>query len=274
MSAKGHRFEVRIPETGVILEGDLVRLVQVLQNLLNNAAKYTPDGGRIELTGRLLGQEVELQVLDNGMGIPSDLLPSVFDLFRQGERTLDRSQGGLGIGLTLVRRLVELHGGRVEAHSAGPGQGATFSVRLPAADHATEEPASVDGKPLAGTLRQRVLVVDDDPAVSESMVVFLELEGHQVRSAASGEVALRLLQEFRPQVVLLDIGLPGQDGYEVARRIRQAPGGNMVKLVAVSGYGHEEAMERSWQVGFDRHLVKPVDPELLGALLAEIGTQD
>jgi CheY-like chemotaxis protein len=133
---------------------------------------------------------------------------------------------------------------------------------------------SVDGKPVTGTLRQRVLVVDDEPAVAESMVVFLELEGHQVRSAASGEVALRLLQEFRPQVVLLDIGLPGQDGYAVARRIRQAPGGDGLKLVAVSGYGHDEAREHSRQAGFDRHLVKPVDPEVLGTLLAEIGVQD
>jgi PAS domain S-box-containing protein len=273
MSAKGHRFEVRVPETNVMLEGDIVRLVQVLQNLLNNAAKYTPDAGHIELVCRRLGREVEIQVRDDGMGIPADLLPGVFDLFRQGERTLDRSQGGLGIGLTLVRRLVELHGGRVEAHSAGPGLGSTFTVRLPAADDAATESLSVDGKPGAGVARLRVLVVDDDPVVAESMVVFLEMLGHQVRSADSGEAALHLLAEFRPRVVLLDIGLPGQDGYEVARRIRRTPGGDGVKLVAVSGYGQEEAVDRSREAGFDRHLVKPVDPEDLGALLAEIGNQ-
>ncbi len=274
LSAKGHRLEVQMPETGVMLEGDLVRLIQVLQNLLNNAAKYTPDGGHIKLVGRRRGQEVEIQVRDNGMGISADLLPGIFDLFRQGERTLDRSQGGLGIGLTLVHRLVELHGGRVEAYSAGPGLGATFTVRLPAADHAAGEPLHADGRPSTDPARLRVLVVDDDPAVAESMVVFLELEGHQVRSADSGEAALRLLPEFQPQVVLLDIGLPGQDGYQVARRIRQMPGGEALKLVAVSGYGHEEAMELSRQAGFDEHLVKPVDPERLGALLAEIGAQE
>jgi CheY-like chemotaxis protein len=273
MSAKGHHFEVQMPAERVVLEGDLVRLTQVLQNLLNNAAKYTPNGGHIELLGRLLGQEVEFQVRDNGMGMSAELLPGAFDLFRQGERTLERSQGGLGIGLTLVRQLVELHGGRVEAHSAGPGLGASFIVRLPAAVDVAMESQPIEGKSGVGASGLRVLVVDDDTVVAESMVVFLELEGHQVRSAASGEAALRQFQEFRPQVVLLDIGLPGQDGYEVARRIRQAPGGDLVKLVAVSGYGHEEAMERSRQAGFDRHLVKPVDPEKLGALLAEIGAQ-
>lgn len=269
MSDKGHRFEVRRPDPPVMIEGDLVRLVQVLQNLLNNAAKYTPDGGHIELTSRVEGREIEIQVRDNGMGLSADLLAEVFDLFRQGERTLDRSQGGLGIGLTLVRRLVELHGGRVEARSAGPGQGATFTVRLPvpameAAESAADEPAAAEG-----ATGVRVLVVDDDPVVAESMVVFLELEGHQARSADSGDAALRLLPEFRPQVVLLDIGLPGQNGYEVARRIRRMPGGADLELVAVSGYGDQEAVERGRQAGFDRHLVKPVDPGILDALLAE-----
>ena len=271
MTQKGHRFEVRMPDARVVLDGDLVRLVQVLQNLLNNAAKYTPDGGHIELLGHLRESQIEIVVRDNGMGITADLLPAVFDLFRQGERTLDRSQGGLGIGLTLVRRLVELHGGRIEARSAGPGQGSTFAVLLPLADATTEE-ASTPSAEKTGEApkRLRVLIVDDDPVVAESMLVFLELEGHQVRSADSGDAALRLLAEFRPRVVLLDIGLPDQDGYAVARRIRQLPGGEELMLVAVSGYGHEEAVERSWQAGFDRHLVKPVDPEKLCELLAAV----
>ena len=274
MSAKAHRLEVRMPEAPVWLEGDLMRLIQVLQNLLGNAAKYTPDGGHIELLGRLREGEMEIEVRDNGMGMQADLLPGVFDLFRQGERTLDRAQGGLGIGLTLVRRLVELHGGRVEAHSPGPGQGSTFTVRLPILSYAPPEPApAAEAGHGAGGAKMRVLVVEDDPVVAESMVVFLELEGHKVRSADSGDSALRLLQEFQPQVVLLDIGLPGQDGYEVARRIRQVPGGGAVKLVAVSGYGHPEALERGRQAGFDHHLVKPVDPTKLAAFLAEIGAR-
>jgi CheY-like chemotaxis protein len=205
------------------------------------------------------------------MGMSGDLIREVFDLFRQGTRTLDRSQGGLGIGLTLVRRLVELHGGRVEASSPGPGKGSTFSVWLPASTAAEAWGARV--KASRGVPRLRILVVDDDPVVAESMLVFLELDGHEVRGADSGEAALRFISEFRPDVVLLDIGLPGKDGYAVARMIRQLPGGADLKLVAVSGYGHEEAMAQSIQAGFDRHLVKPVDPEALGALLAEYAGQ-
>ncbi len=270
LAAKNHRLETRVPDPSVKLEGDSVRLVQVLQNLLNNAAKYTPDGGCIRVQGRQVGKEVEIQVEDNGVGIPADLLPGVFDLFRQGERTLDRSQGGLGIGLTLVKRLVELHGGRVSVHSPGQGLGATFKVWLPALEQAAPPTLLEEQTPDNGDAPMRVLVVDDDPVVAESMAVFLQLDGHEVRSAASGETALALLPAFRPQVVLLDIGLPGQDGYEVARLIRRQPGGDLMKLVAVSGYGHEEAVNRGIEAGFDHHMVKPVDPEKLSALLRAI----
>jgi PAS domain S-box-containing protein len=276
MMAKGHQLVVRAPAGEIALQGDLVRLIQVLQNLLTNAAKYTPDKGHIELAAWREGKEVVIQVRDDGMGIPANLLPGVFELFRQGERTLDRAQGGLGIGLTLVHRLVELHGGRVEASSDGPGRGAVFSIHLPVSEQGAVAACAPDdreslaqhGKPL------RLLVVDDDPAVAESITVFLQMEGHQVRSAATGEAALGLLQSFRPQVVLLDIGLPGQDGYAVARLMRQAPGGDRLLLVAVSGYGHEEAIARSGQAGFDRHLIKPVDPEALLALLQEKGERE
>jgi PAS domain S-box-containing protein len=273
MTAKAHRFDVRLPEEHVDLDGDPVRLVQVLQNLLSNAAKYTPDGGHIVLTARASGDEAEIEVSDNGFGIPAELLPHVFDLFRQGERNLDRSQGGLGIGLTLVSRLVELHGGRVVAQSAGPGQGSSFRVHLPLAQAVQEatSPVEMVPRPPAGL---RLLVVDDDPAVSESMVVCLELQGHEVRSAAAGEAALDLLKTFRPDVVLLDIGLPGEDGYSVARRIRELPEGRDVPLLAVSGYGHEEARARSLEAGFDLHLVKPVDPEKLRVLLARVSKED
>jgi PAS domain S-box-containing protein len=276
MSAKGHHFNVQMPVTPVLLEGDLVRLVQILQNLLNNAAKYTPDCGCIELLGHLLESEIEIEVRDNGMGITADLLPVVFDLFRQGNRTLDRSQGGLGIGLTLVRQLVRLHGGQVSASSRGPGQGASFIVRLPLA--AAAEPALVvldagRGEALPGR-SLRVLVVEDDPVVAESMVVFLELEGYRVRSAAAAEAALELIDEFQPQVALIDIGLPGQDGYALAARIRQRADCANLILLAVSGYGHAEAVQRSQQAGFDQHLVKPVEPDRLCALLAEIAASD
>ncbi|HSJ80467.1 MAG TPA: PAS domain S-box protein, partial [Thiobacillus sp.] len=189
MTAKGHRFEVRMPEERVVLEGDLVRLIQVLQNLLNNAAKYTPDGGHIQLLGYLRESEIEIVVRDNGMGISADLLPAVFELFRQGERTLDRSQGGLGIGLTLVQQLVEMHGGRVTASSAGSGQGASFSVYLPLAAGPDLSSTSAERSGATAGHMLRVLVVEDDPVVAESLVVLLQLEGYQVRSAAAAEAA-------------------------------------------------------------------------------------
>jgi PAS domain S-box-containing protein len=276
MAAKKHRLEVHMPEARVVLDGDLVRLVQILQNLLNNAAKYTPDGGRIELLGQLHGSEIEIVVRDNGMGISAELLPVVFDLFRQGNRTLDRSQGGLGIGLTLVRQLVRLHGGQVFAASNGPGQGASFTLRLRLADSANSaannasHPAATVPCIASSRHALRVMVVDDDPVVAESMVVFLELDGYQVRSAAAAESALELLSEFRPQVALIDIGLPGQDGFALAERIRERADSAGIRLVAVSGYGHAAALQRGREAGFDRHLVKPVAPETLSTLLAEI----
>ncbi len=275
LSAKRHRFEVKMPQGPVMLEGDPVRLVQVLQNLLHNAAKYTPEGGHVQLVANLSDQEVEIEVRDNGKGIPANFLPEVFELFRQGECGSDRSQGGLGVGLTLVRELVELHGGRVAAYSAGSDLGASFTVRLPVACDAQGEgemaPADQNSRvQLAGL---RVLVVDDDPAVVDSTATLLKLNGHEVRSANSGASALGLLQEFQPQVILLDIGLPGLDGYGVARQIRRLPGCAELKLFAMSGYGDEEAVARSRDAGFDMHLTKPADPEQLSALLADIGAQ-
>ncbi len=277
MDVKKHHFGVRLPHQRVMLEGDLVRLVQILQNLLNNAAKYTPDQGRIELLAELHDARIEIVVRDNGMGITADLLPVVFDLFRQGNRTLDRSQGGLGIGLTLVRQLVRLHDGEVTVASQGPGRGASFSVWLPVAEVLNPSSEITDceesGASSTDGRRLRVLVVEDDPVVAESMVVALELEGYQVRSAAAAEAALDMITEFRPQVALIDIGLPGQDGHALADRIcRRTDCANLI-MIAVSGYGHAEAVQRSRQAGFEQHLVKPVDPQKLFALLADIGAR-
>ncbi|MBU4499691.1 MAG: PAS domain S-box protein [Gammaproteobacteria bacterium] len=267
-----HRIAVRLPEQPAYLEGDPVRLAQVLLNLLDNAAKYTPEGGRIEVEASVVGPVIEIKVRDNGIGIPADLLPQVFDLFQQGERTLDRSQGGLGIGLTLVKRLVEMHGGLLEASSAGEGLGSEFTIWLPVLPGPSFTACQAVDEANPATAHCRVMVVDDDPAVTDSMTVLLQIEGHEVRAAASGEAALELARSFRPQLVLLDIGLQDMDGYAVARQLRaQQTAGEKICLVAVTGYGHEAARARSEAAGFDRHLVKPVDPEILCELLSEIG---
>jgi PAS domain S-box-containing protein len=270
IDAMGHRVAVRLPEQAVYLEGDPVRLAQVLLNLLDNAAKYTPAGGKIQLDVSVAGPHIEIRVCDNGMGIPAELLPQVFELFKQGERTLDRSQGGLGIGLTLAKELVEMHGGLLEALSTGAGQGSTFTIWLPAL---CDTPHMVNQEAPAASpasSRCRVLVVDDDDAVADSMSMLLQINDHDVRVAASGKAALEIARSFRPQVVLLDIGLQGMDGYEVARQLR-AEQGEDICLIAVTGYGDEEARSRSVAAGFDRHLVKPVPPDIIFELLAEFG---
>ncbi|OYY94916.1 MAG: hypothetical protein B7Y41_04990 [Hydrogenophilales bacterium 28-61-23] len=269
IEAKGHRFELRLPETPVWLRGDPVRLAQVLLNLLDNAAKYTHEGGCIKLAADVVGGGVEIKLRDNGIGISSELQPRVFDLFKQDKRALDRAQGGLGIGLTLAKQLVEMHGGQIDAVSAGPGLGSEFTIRLPILADAAS--AGGDNKPKAATASCRVLVVDDDDAVAESMTALLAIEGHHVKTATNGAAALELARGFHPQLVLLDIGLGGMDGYEVARRLRdqQSPD-EKPYLVAVTGYGHEEARARAREAGFDRHLVKPVFPEIICELLAEL----
>jgi len=275
--AKRHRFVSRFPAAPVCIVCDPVRLTQVLINLLDNAAKYTQEGGEIELCAEVMageaGREVEIVVHDNGPGITPELLPWVFDLFQQGERTLERAQGGLGIGLTLVRKLVEMHGGQATVESAGAGRGTTFRIRLPVVPEVVAYiPAPSPSEPALAPARKgtalRILVVDDEPDVALSTALFLRMEGHEVCMADSGEAALALFTGIQPQVVLLDIGLPGQDGYQVAQSIRLLPGGDAVKLVAMSGYGHDAAVARCQAAGFDRHLVKPVEPAVLCALLA------
>lgn len=272
IEAKQHRLELRLPERPVSLRGDPVRLAQVLLNLLDNAAKYTPEGGLIELEASVEGERIEIKVRDNGIGIPGDLLPRVFDLFHQGERTLDRAQGGLGIGLTLVKRLLDMHGGQIEAASAGTGLGSEFTIRLPALADTVKAANTEAAQTSPATVACRVLVVDDNPVVLDSMAVLLTIEGQDVRTASNGATALELARGFHPQLVLLDIGLHGMDGYELARRLRdQQDPDEGLYLVAVTGYGHEEARMRSREAGFDLHLVKPVQPEAICALLVEIG---
>jgi PAS domain S-box-containing protein len=270
LDERRHTLRVVLLEQPVQVEGDPVRLVQVVSNLLNNAAKYTEPGGLVELTVETGETEAVLRVCDNGMGIPAELLPRVFELFTQGYRSLDRSQGGLGLGLPLVRRITELHGGAVEVRSDGPGRGAEFVVRLPRRPRVpgAEPRLPVPAAALpAGPAGKRVLVVDDNVDAAETLALFLRLDGREVRMACDGPGALDAAREFKPEAIFLDIGLPGMDGYEVARRLRALPDFRTALLVAVTGYGQEDSRTRSRAAGFDHHLVKPVDPESLSALL-------
>lgn len=271
MEGRRHRVTVRLPDGPVWLDADPVRLSQVLLNLLDNAAKYTPDGGQIELDARVADNAIEISVRDNGAGIPADLLPHVFELFQQGERTLDRAQGGLGLGLTLARQLAEMHGGSLQAASGGAGQGAVFTLRLPLAATALAGDGEAASGAKASPPGVRVLVVDDDLAVADSTAVLLELDGHDVRVAHDGESALLQAVDFKPGVVLLDIGLAGMDGFETAARLRLLPEGRDVRLLAVTGYGDESTRLRAEAAGCDRLLVKPVDVQLLADLVAEAG---
>jgi PAS domain S-box-containing protein len=273
IEARRHQLSVALPSEPIWIEGDSTRLAQVIGNVLNNAAKYTEEAGRIWLSASSAGGEVVLRVRDSGVGIPADVLPRVFDLFTQADRSLDRSQGGLGIGLTLVRNLVEMHGGRVEALSAGSGHGSEFVIHLPvlvqekrAAE--IERPANLDQT--ARSVSLRILVVDDNLDSAESLALLLQFGGHDVRMAHEGETALDTAFAFLPQVVVLDIGLPKMDGYEVARRLRQQPAMRHSFLVALTGYGQDEDRQRSKDAGFDHHLVKPVDPSELQSLLTSI----
>jgi signal transduction histidine kinase/DNA-binding response OmpR family regulator len=276
IDARRHELAVALPEQPVWVDADAVRLAQVLANLLNNAAKYTGEGGKIELSVTTVGPDTVFRVRDNGIGISPEMLSSVFDLFTQVDRSLDRSQGGLGIGLTLVRRLVEMHGGSVQAFSEGTNRGTEFLVRLPAlvvppARVPDAEPAAEES---AGAAPCKVLVVDDHPDVTRSLARLLRLSGHEVRTAEDGAGALAEVERFRPEVVLLDIGLPGMDGYQVARAIRKLPHTESLVLVALTGYGQADDRRRSHEAGFDHHLVKPVDADALSAVLAAARKHD
>ncbi len=266
-----HQLTVELPPAPVLLEADPVRLTQVLANLLSNAAKYTREGGRIWLTVESDRSEVVVTVRDNGIGIPLDMLPKVFDLFTQVDNTYDRAHGGLGIGLTLVKRLVQMHGGTVEARSGGPGKGSEFVVRLPeAAGLSTSNNPESSVSTRTAIAAHRILVVDDNRDAADSLGMLLKFEGADTCITYDGPAALEAIQTYRPSVVLLDIGLPGMDGFEVAERARQLPEGRAIKIIALTGWGQEEDRRRSREAGIDDHLVKPVDYDTLVNLLAAL----
>jgi len=269
IEASGHQLTVTLPPRPVYVDGDRTRLAQVFANLLNNSAKYTPQGGRISLLVERHGSDVVVTVKDNGVGIAADMLPKVFEMFTQVDHSLERSQGGLGIGLSLVRGLVEMHGGRVEVHSEGDGKGSEFIVRL----SVLLSPGRVrqqNGEDHSARCSSayRILIVDDNKDSAISLGMMLELMGHETRMVHDGLAALEAALAFRPDVVLLDLGLPKLNGYEVCRRIREQPWGEAVVLIAQTGWGQEEDKCRSKEAGFNFHMVKPIDPDALEKLLA------
>jgi len=271
IEARHHRFSASLCEEPIWLNADPVRLEQVVVNLLNNAAKYTGEGGQIWLTVRPLEHEAEIRVKDTGVGIEGALLPRIFDLFTQAEKSLDRSQGGLGIGLTLVRSLVEMHRGSVTAESGGLGLGSEFIVRLPVVHLPLEledqgPPRALDQAPPGS----RVLVVDDNHDTANSVVALLQMAGYETRAAYTGTIGLELACSYRPHVALLDIGLPEMDGFELAARLREDPKTQETLLIAMTGYGEEHHQQAAREAGFSHHLVKPVDPNTLLEFLAEL----
>jgi signal transduction histidine kinase/DNA-binding response OmpR family regulator len=272
MAAREQTLRVELPEQAIVLNGDAVRLAQVLSNLINNASKFSGPSTRITLSASYADGEVKISIKDEGAGIDPAFLPHIFDLFAQADQSLDRAQGGLGIGLTLVKHLVELHGGRVVAYSEGVGQGTEMVVTLPAqvAGAAEALDASPRGRKPAAAAKApaRILVVDDLAASAETLMTLLEMEGFQVRIASEGMAALKIAEEFKPDVVLLDIGLPGMNGFEVAHRLRTQPECREALLIALTGYGEAESRSRSAEAGFDFHMVKPADVNLLLSMLA------
>jgi CheY-like chemotaxis protein len=271
-----HRLSVSLPERAIRLEADPTRLEQVFWNLLNNAIKYTEPGGAIRIAVEREACEVAVRVRDTGVGIERELLPRIFEMFVQAGESPERSQGGLGIGLSLVRTLVEMHGGTVQVRSEGRGKGTEFIVRLPTlptAPRARIEPERGDRPhPVAMLPRNRILVVDDNVDAANSLARLLtRAYGQEVRVAHDGPGALAAAGEFHPEVILLDIGMPGMDGYEVARRFRRRPETDRTLLVALTGWGQASDRQRSREAGFDHHLVKPVDPQDLRRLLAAVG---
>jgi CheY-like chemotaxis protein/two-component sensor histidine kinase len=261
IEASQHRLVVDIPEEPLTVLGDSVRLTQVFANLLNNAAKYTDPGGAIQVAVRRTRHTAFITVRDNGIGIDRDHLASVFDMFTQVSRSDRRTQGGLGIGLTLVRSLAALHGGSVTASSEGRGSGSTFEVRLPLiAVRRDQQAVPPDHK---GFANLRVLVVDDNRDATDTLQTLLQSLGATVIAASSGREAIEQFERFEPDAVLLDIGMPGMDGYEVARRIRAMPSGGATQIIALTGWGQQEDVRRSFEAGFNHHLVKPLDIDRL-----------
>jgi CheY-like chemotaxis protein/anti-sigma regulatory factor (Ser/Thr protein kinase) len=272
IEAGRHRLDVDLPEEPAVVEGDLHRLSQLLTNLLNNAARYTPPGGSISVRARAEGGQAVISVRDTGRGIARDQLDRIFDMFVQGRAPLKRVGGGLGIGLALARRIAEMHGGTLEAHSEGEDRGSEFTLRLPLVEEepVREPPAP---RPRNGQMTaKRVLVVDDNADAAASLSLLLRSLGHETMTVHDGREAVQAAAQFNPDIVLLDIGMPGMDGYEVARRLRALKRERRFRIVAVTGWGQEADREKSREAGFDLHLVKPVDPQdLVDALSARNG---
>jgi two-component system, chemotaxis family, CheB/CheR fusion protein len=272
LDAKRHTLSLDLPNQAVRLDADPVRLAQVFSNLLINAAKYTDSGGHIQLRAVADGSEIVVSVRDNGIGIAADMMPRLFTLFAQADSALERSESGLGVGLSLVRGLVTLHGGRVEAHSDGPNLGSEFTVRLPLGVPTPERSDSeAPADRSAGAVGLKVIIVDDNKDAADACAMLLELSGHHVQTAYTGRRALELAETFRPHALVLDIGLPDVNGYELAQRIRALPWGRHTVLIAVTGWGQEQDRHRAFEAGFDHHLTKPVEAEALEALLQSLG---
>jgi CheY-like chemotaxis protein/two-component sensor histidine kinase len=267
--SRRHELTVDVPALPIRLHADPARLAQVVGNLLNNAFKFTDPGGHVRLSVERGDGEAVLRVRDDGVGIAPEDLPHVFDMFVQADASIERSRDGLGLGLTLVKTLVEVHGGSVEVQSEGLGRGSEFVVRLPILPDAAAVPRAAPEPPPRAP-RRRILIVDDNEDGADSLALLLELRGHETAIARDGLEALDTAERFRPDAVLLDIGLPKLNGYEVCRRIREKPWGRDVVLVAVTGWGQDEHRQRSREAGFDTHMVKPVDQTALAKLLASI----
>jgi two-component system CheB/CheR fusion protein len=267
VEGRRHELSVTLPRKALRVEGDAIRLTQVIFNLLNNAAKYTDAGGRIWLSVEREGAQAVVRVRDNGAGMKPELVPNVFDLFTQGDRTFDRSQGGLGLGLTLVRRLVEMHGGKVEAHSDGLRKGSEFVVRLPALTAEADKPLALPSGPRPTILVDRALVVDDIPDIAESFVWMLEGLARDIKMVHCGQAAVELERQWPPDLILCDLGMPGMDGYETCRRLRQLPGLEGAVIAAVSGYAGKDLQRKSQEAGFDRNLTKPIGQAVLEELV-------
>jgi CheY-like chemotaxis protein len=274
MRDRAHRLRVDLPPPGLTIEADPTRLAQVFLNLLNNAAKFTEPGGRIDFSLGVRDGEMIGRVRDNGIGIPPEMIEPVFEMFAQADRSLERTTMGLGVGLSLSRRLMELHGGTIEAHSEGPGRGAEFVVRMPA--HTVElsaqgaEPVPRAAPPRDGEARPHVLLVDDNRDFAHTLGRMLHARGYDVRVEHDGLAGLAAAESFRPAIAFLDIGLPKMNGYDLARRMRASPATEKSVLVAVTGWGQDEDRSRTEAAGFDAHLVKPVDPAALLKLLQSL----
>jgi signal transduction histidine kinase len=273
IDAQEHKLTITLPTDSLLLNADPVRLTQVIGNMLTNAAKYSEPNGCIWLKAQREGDEAVLSVRDTGIGIAPEMLPHIFELFVQVDYAATRSQGGLGIGLTLVKNLVEMHLGTIEARSEGLGKGSEFVMRLPLTTLKRKEPSGQENseqQPGTTSFGHRLLVVDDNKDAATSLAMLLKLQGHEVRMAHNGSDALEIVTDYQPDMIFLDIGMPGMDGFEVARRIRRQPGSKRIELVALTGWGQQEDRRRSAEAGFDHHIVKPPDRALLAKLLARL----